>query len=218
MTSVHHISDELLAAYAGGQLPEPLALLVATHLTLCPEARRRCRAFEAIAGVMLDAIEPEPVAADLRSRLLARLDALPEPSGGHAAPPIERPRGRVPAPLAAYIGDCYEQLPWRSFGAVSEVRLMPNAPGFVTRLLRIRPGVSIPDHTHEGLEATLVLQGSFSDQTGTYGVGDVALHEGDVDHAPVAGPGEVCICLAVTDAPLRLTGSFGRLLNPFVRI
>jgi anti-sigma factor ChrR (cupin superfamily) len=27
-----------------------------------------------------------------------------------------------------------------------------------------------------------------------------------------------CLCLAVTDAPLRLTGRLGRMLNPFLRI
>jgi len=27
----------------------------------------------------------------------------------------------------------------------------------------------------------------------------------------------VCICLAVTEAPIQLTGLFGRLLNPFIR-
>ena len=33
----------------------------------------------------------------------------------------------------------------------------------------------------------------------------------------IADEGQDCLCLAVTDAPLRLTGLFGRLLNPFIR-
>jgi putative transcriptional regulator len=37
-----------------------------------------------------------------------------------------------------------------------------------------------------------------------------------VDHRPVAGRSGDCICLAVTDAPLRLTGPIGRLFRPFV--
>ena len=39
-----------------------------------------------------------------------------------------------------------------------------------------------------------------------------------VDHRPVADEDEDCLCLIVTDAPLRLTGWLGRLLNPFIRI
>ena len=217
MTTVHQISDEFLGAYANGLLSEPLALLVATHLTLCPEARQRCREFEALAGAMLDVIDLDPVAADLRTRLMANVDALPCESPMRRRLP-QGSRGRVPAPLAAYVGECYDQVPWSGFGPVAEARLLPNAEGYATRLLKIRPGARIPEHTHEGLEATLVLQGCFSDHTGTYRAGDVAFNESDVDHAPVAGSGEVCICLAVTDAPLRLTGSIGRFLNPFLRL
>jgi putative transcriptional regulator len=32
----------------------------------------------------------------------------------------------------------------------------------------------------------------------------------------VADEGQDCLCLAVTDARLRLTGPLGRLLNPFM--
>jgi putative transcriptional regulator len=41
--------------------------------------------------------------------------------------------------------------------------------------------------------------------------------DADNDHRPIAGPGRDCICLTVIDAPLRLTGRFGRFLNPFVK-
>jgi putative transcriptional regulator len=65
---------------------------------------------------------------------------------------------------------------------------------------------------------TLVLAGGFSDESGHFVRGDVAEADPSVNHQPVADPGEDCLCLAVTDAPLRLTGPFGRLLNPFLRI
>jgi putative transcriptional regulator len=42
--------------------------------------------------------------------------------------------------------------------------------------------------------------------------------DSQVDHRPVADEDEDCLCLTVTDAPLRLTGWLGRLLSPFVRI
>jgi putative transcriptional regulator len=34
---------------------------------------------------------------------------------------------------------------------------------------------------------------------------------------PTADDDGDCVCLAVTDAPLRLTGPIGRLFNPFIR-
>ena len=213
MKPVHHLSDELITAHAAGLLGEPLVLLVRTHLAMCGQCRERDRELTAIGGALLDADAPEPVSDDLLAGVLARIDA---------AAPSQRRRpsaaGDVPEPLVAHIGPRFDDLKWRTFGPVSELRLMPDADGYVTRLLKIRPGAGIPDHTHEGMEATIVIKGAFSDCTGRYGPGDVALVEGDLDHSPVAAEGEPCICLAVTNAPLRLTGSFGRFLNPFVRL
>ena len=214
MKPLHHLSDELLTAYAAGLLAEPLVLLAETHLAMCGPCRDREREFRVIGGVMLEREPREELSDGLRARVLAALDR----SDAAAARPCARDVGDVPEPLARYVGPRFDQLKWRSRGPVSEIRLMPEQEGWVTRLLKIRPGATMPDHTHEGLEATLVIRGAFSDCTGRYGPGDVALVQGDLDHSPVAEDDDTCICLAVTDAPLRLTGSFGRFLNPFVRL
>jgi len=46
-------------------------------------------------------------------------------------------------------------------------------------LLRARAGMSLPEHTHQGYEECLVLEGEFS-------MGDLTLHAGDY-HAAAAG-------------------------------
>ena len=84
--------------------------------------------------------------------------------------------------------------------------------------MRIKAGTAMPLHSHDGHELTLVLAGGFSDDDKHFLPGDVAVADASVNHRPVADPGEDCLCLAVTDAPLRLTGPFGRLLNPILRI
>jgi len=212
---VHHLSDELLTAYAAGSLAEPLVLLVELHLSACAECGGRELELRRIGGALLDTGPVEPVADSVKARVLAALDT---PERAARTSPPAREEGDVPAPLARYIGPRFDRLSWRSRGPVGEIRLMPEQEGYVTRLLKIRPGAVMPDHTHEGLEATLVLKGAFSDCTGHYGPGDVALVHGDLDHSPVADADETCICLAVTDAPLRLSGNFTRFLNPFVRL
>jgi putative transcriptional regulator len=83
-------------------------------------------------------------------------------------------------------------------------------------LFWIGAGKKMPTPTHEGSEVTLVIQGGFTDVIGHYGVGDVAIADQDVDHRPVADDdGEDCLCFAVADAPLVLTGAFGRWVEPF---
>jgi putative transcriptional regulator len=76
----------------------------------------------------------------------------------------------------------------------------------------------VPDHGHNGIEMTLVLQGSFADETGTFGVGDLEVADEELEHTPVAGEGLPCICLAATDAPLRFRTLMPRLLQPLFRI
>ena len=213
----HHPSQARLLDYASGSLTEPLALLVATHLALCPLCRRGLAELEAVGGALLEALLPEPVADDSLARLLARID--------RPAPPAEPVAGAAPAaaelvlpqPLRDYVGSL-DRVAWRHLGPLSEARLLTGFEKFTTRLLRVTPGTALPRHTHAGSELTLVLQGGFSDVTGHYLRGDVCDADSGVDHRPVADQDEICVCLIVTDAPLRLTGWLGRLLNPFIRI
>jgi putative transcriptional regulator len=213
----HHPRQERLLDYASGSLAEPMALLVATHLALCSPCRHALAELEAVGGALLEALPPEPVAGDSLARLLARIDR-PAPPPEAVAPATPAAAELVlPRPLRDYVGSL-DQVAWRHFGPLSEARLLPGFDRFTTRLLRASPGTALPHHTHAGSELTLVLQGGFSDVTGHYLRGDVCDADSEIDHRPVADPDDICVCLVVTDAPLRLTGWLGRLLNPFIRI
>ena len=60
----------------------------------------------------------------------------------------------------------------------------------------------MPAHSHGGLELTLVLQGSFDDETGHFGPGDVEIADEMLEHTPIAGPGTPCIALAASGFPI----------------
>ncbi|MEK0085976.1 ChrR family anti-sigma-E factor [Benzoatithermus flavus] len=218
--SGHPSVDELLMAHAAGRLPEPVALAVATHLALCPAARSRYAAYEALGGMFLETLPPATLAEDAWERLLSRLDTT------GAGEPEEQPRRddpattyhRLPRPLRDYLPGPLETLRWRRYGGVAEAELTLRTPGYRTTLVRVRAGRAVPQHTHEGNELTVVLEGAFHDERGRYQRGDLVIADGSVDHMPVADESGDCLCLAVTDAPLRLTGMLGRFLNPFVRI
>jgi putative transcriptional regulator len=83
--------------------------------------------------------------------------------------------------------------------------------------LRCRPGSAIPAHTHAGLEAVLVLQGGFRDQGGHYGLGDIAVADGTINHRPVADRTVDCIIFVVEEAPVQLTGPIGRVVQRLFR-
>jgi putative transcriptional regulator len=207
----HHVTQELLVDYASGALAEAAAILVASHLVFCPVCRGELAEAEALGGALLGQAEPVAMAPQALDRVLARLDR-PEPP--EPAPIAGLPG--LPRPLARHIGRPLESLAWRSLIPGLQMFPLQVAGGDKICLLRIKPGRGMPRHTHGGNEMTLVLGGSYSDRLGEFQRGDVAILDDTVDHRPVAGRHGDCICLAVTDAPLKLTGPIGRLFRPFV--
>ncbi|AWD21777.1 ChrR family anti-sigma-E factor [Pseudogemmobacter blasticus] len=215
MTIRHHLSEPLLMAYAAGELPEAFALVVATHVSLCDDCRARSEAWEAVGGAVVED-GFAPMGDDALEACLARLDGLEQEPR-----PVPQPAPRrsvFPAPLAAYVGGDVSAVKWRSLGKGVRQAILPTDRQAAARLLYIPAGVAVPDHGHRGLEMTLVLQGAFSDATGRFARGDVEIADGDLEHVPVAEPGEDCICLAATDAPLRFKAMIPRLAQPFMRI
>ncbi|MCV2894782.1 ChrR family anti-sigma-E factor [Lentibacter sp. XHP0401] len=210
MTIKHHIPDALMLEYASGRLPEPFALVVAAHVSLCDECRARLAAHEMAGGAVMEAHEGAELSGDLRNNVMAMLDdaveeaPVYERSGIFPAPVMEALKGRPPK--------------WKPLGrGVRQSILSHNTSGSV-RLLYIPPGLDMPEHTHGGLELTLVLQGAFSDEGGRFGVGDVEVADDDVDHQPIAEKGEACICLAATDASLKFNSFLPKLFQPIFRI
>ena len=213
----HHPSEEMLLSYAAGSMNEPLALLVATHLALCPECRRKVAAYEMLGGEELERQQPTTVASDSLVRVLELLDEPEAPSENLRLKQAIVGDIRLPQPLRDYVGSSLDSVAWHQRGGIAELSLLPDRDSFKTRLMRIKPKTAIPEHSHHGSEYTLVLAGGFSDHTGHFLRGDVAIADPDVQHRPIADVGEDCICLAVTDAPLRFTGTIARLLSPLLQ-
>ena len=212
MTTAHPTA-EMLAGYAGGSLSDGMSLLVASHLTFCPQCRSRVAQLETLCGALLrDAAEATPSAACLAGAL-ARLDDDPtEPPA-----PCAEPGCALPAPLRLRIGVPASRIRWRFLLPGLAERRLHGFPGEEVRLVRARSGVGIPRHTHEGEEAMLILTGRLRDGERVYARGDVALADGRDDHRPEVIGSETCVCLMVLTAPLRFTGPLGRVLNRLAR-
>jgi putative transcriptional regulator len=203
----HHPDDDLLVSYASGAADEGLALVIATHLAFCPECRRLVAAFEQAGGAMLASIGPEAMQARALENTLARLD---EPTRtAPRKPVIGDPR--VPEPLRSYVDSLDKS--WLPLGPGVAHRPLLRRGKTSVRLIRAMPGASVPVHSHNGCELTLVLTGGFHDETGRFGPGDLESATPDMKHQPVADPGEVCINLALTDAPLRFFSVLPRLVG-----
>lgn len=216
MTQLHHVSDELLLSYEAGSLAEGWSLAVATHLASCAECRARARQAAALGGAMLDTIDVVPLRDDALAATLQRIDTAPRDTR-KTAPALDH--GEVPGPLRAYIGADLDALAWRRMGPKAQQLLIPTGDDETTvRLLRIPAGAPVPEHGHRGLELTVVLRGTLVDGDERFGIGDIEEGYDGLEHQPRAGDEDECICLAVTDAPLRFKNPLLRLVQPLLNI
>lgn len=206
--------DALLASYASGALNAQLQALVGSHLALSHQNRAFVAALEDLAGRQVTEAAPMPLAG--RDRMLAtilsgREDDRPETPAPSTADPV------LPAPLRRLVGVGSREIAWRfKLPGIKEYRIAETEAGEAV-LYWVKAGRRLPQHTHEGDEVTLLLRGGFTDPLGHYRRGDIAIADAELDHTPVTDADEDCICFAVTDAPLQLTGPVMRLLRKVFR-
>ncbi len=211
----HHATEETLMRYAAGTLAVGPAIVVQAHLSKCAACRTRVAQYEAVGGAVLEGLEPTALAPDALSRMRALVDAdeVRAPARPVEAPEVDGIR------LPDSLRGC-EIGPWRWVGPGRRMSRISVAhdPDANLILLKVGPGLALPDHGHVGKEFTYIVSGSYSDRFGQFKVGDLAEMDDDVEHQPIVDPDSACICLAALEGKMRFNGFFGRLLQPFVRI
>jgi len=175
---------------------------------------------ESVGGSLLESIEPESMPENAFERLFDRLVGAAEKMDELPHEVVRNDSKAVlPQPLRGYLGSDIDGLNWKRLGLGAYQVLIPTGQeGVTARLLRIPEGRAVPEHSHGGLELTLLLAGAFSDSTGLYGRGDFQEADEDLRHHPRAAPGEDCICLAITDAPLQFSSLAVRMVQPWLHI
>ena len=204
------VPEEFLAEYAFGTASPGLSLLVATQLTHSAEGRRIVDEYERLGGIMLQDEPEAEMAEDALSNALAAIDMAPD---AITAPQPRMSAGPLPAPVMRELGIPFDEIKWkfRLPGVAAH-----DFDGFgdeKVSLMRVKPGTSVPQHTHHGIEMTLVLSGCLEDGGVEYRAGDVAINDEEDDHRPRALGDEICYCLIVQRGDLHFTGTFSRFLN-----
>ncbi|MDO8290490.1 MAG: ChrR family anti-sigma-E factor [Parvibaculum sp.] len=218
MTIAHHIPEDILIAYSSGSLSEAWSLVVATHLALCPDCRATVSVIDDVGGTLLEMIEQTETDEQAFDRLMRAIDDLPmddvQPASAKRSVPAI-----LPEPLISYLGSDLHALKWRRLGkGVFHIPITTGDTGVKARMLKVPAGRPVPMHGHKGNELTIVLVGAFHTHQGMFERGDVEVADGSIEHMPVAAPGEDCICLAVTDAPLRFRSIAARVVQKFIGI
>ncbi|MFS2008758.1 ChrR family anti-sigma-E factor [Azospirillum sp. CT11-132] len=212
---LHHPDDQLLIGYASGQERAGKSLLVATHLAYCPDCRQRVASYEALCGSWFEELPcDDHDSLGGLDALLDRMDGLLAAGGApaEAKPPKPLAAGSlggrpVPEPLRSWLPEAIDTPTddgtWREIAkGVWLSGWERTLSGTTICLLRMASGAPVPAHRHTADELLLVLQGAFSDEYGSYAVGDVAQYVADTDHHASGASEEDCICLFLLDGEL----------------
>ncbi len=219
MNVSHHLTDETIQDYSAGSLTVPMETLVACHLTVCSQCRRKAEMAENIGGSMFNDMEPVAVGSSAMD-LLARAAMMPE----HSAPATATSKptyAGVPLPLARQLPTGLEDLEWRRIApGIKQYNLSSQHRRYgAFQLLHLEPGVVLSAHSHNDRELTYLVQGSYTDEIGQFRAGDIADLDGhDETHQPVVDSEEPCIALIATQSPVNYSGVFGKIMQPFVGI
>ena len=188
----------LLEQYVEGTLSADVALAVSAHIDLCPHCQQlnnditndqaavlteqqvSGRNDEQEWNQMLDFITNQPV---LAASVITDTKAAPV-----ASVTVNGKTFQIPRALARLAEN---QNKWLHLGGIATAKL-PTAEKQHVSLLYIDKGTEVPNHTHLGLEMTLVLAGRIVDENGEYGVGDLLINSPEDTHTPRTLADEDC--------------------------
>ncbi|RUO62255.1 ChrR family anti-sigma-E factor [Pseudidiomarina insulisalsae] len=219
-----HPSEEHLFHYVTGDLSPAMLMMVGTHVDMCSQCQEQVREMEQLlANKMFGQEEvPEEFALSDASfdgdEMLARIMA--QAPDRHEAPRLQQAanelilegkRFQLPGTLARNqhrIGAWHKVVGkmWRASVDVGG--------DDVLTFIYMDKNTRVPEHTHKGREATMVINGVFNDETAEYRDGDFVFLDSTVKHTPETRD-EDCLTLAALDAPMHFTSGLSRLLNPF---
>jgi putative transcriptional regulator len=225
-----HPDTAVLKQFAAGDLPDSISVIVASHVEMCPHCRKvvdQENAFLAKQAFSREAHSNEDtstVVSEVESLMVAdELAFMIEQITADTAITLSAPQDKV---SKININGKSLKLPralnsirlkeWIGIGKVSRSRLDLDDDNLRASLLHIDKGGQVPSHTHKGFEITLLLQGSFKDEMGTYIEGDFVWLNSEHTHNPVSEEG--CICLTVSSDALHFTEGMSKLFNPIGKL
>jgi putative transcriptional regulator len=210
----HHPDENMLIEFSAGTLGTAASICVSAHLHYCSSCRAKLLRLDQVGSQMMSEAEPIEVADNAFDNLMEKID-----SAGKAKPKETTPSDDLPFSVNKLIDTSLISKNWKRLSSSVDVaRFKTGQEDFEVALHKICAGGKTPKHGHEGLEYTVVLKGSFSDENAVYREGDFLLRQpGDV-HQPMGAQNGECICLSALSAPIVPTSPLGFLMKPWLRI
>lgn len=225
----HHPKSDLLMAFVAGELPASLSAAVAIHTDMCPicqnfiaeETNKLADASfkeDSLDDVVLgnttfegDRFETDNVNNIDFDSMIASITGSDSIASVQASiEKVIKVKGSEYVLPKAINNMAISN--WSGLGKIARARINLNEGDIHTSLLHLDAGGSVPEHTHNGYEVTLLLDGEFKDEMGSYYPGDFIMLDSDHQHNPITESG--CLCYTVVSDSLHFTKGLNKLLNP----
>jgi putative transcriptional regulator len=219
----HSVDEEWLASYCAGGLSRAKHLLISCQSALKPELSSRLAAMDQVGGALLESAQGESLSSDFFARILDKMEATAVSDAtdaiDHAQPESNIKKSWAPSPLEDFVKRTGQQVKWKKLGFGVERASLSRDDGEELYLLKARPGMKMPRHTHEGEEWALILQGGYSVGDESYGLGDLHCEDESCTHQPIVDDdGEACITLVALEGSLKFSNPIMRMLKPVIGI
>jgi putative transcriptional regulator len=213
-SSQFHPDETMLLEFSAGTLATAPSICVSAHLHFCSKCRNQLLRLDQVGAQLMSEAKPLELEDDAFDAVMANLDN-PEQAPAKSDVKVSR----FPFSVDKLMKNNLVSQTWKRLsGSVDVARFETGQDEFEVALHKICAGGKTPKHDHQGLEYTVVLKGSFSDENAVYREGDFLIREpGDV-HQPMGAQNGECICLSALSAPIKLTNPLGFLMKPWLRI
>ena len=224
-----HPDPEQLSEYVQGGLSPIDSIMISAHCDMC----ERCEKI-AHQQTLIHAERFEGDAAGLSvdnrassqrgfNNMLESILKLPADKGAQyrskgltASVDLDGRRFILPKTLRKFIPSTGS---WTSMvGRLWQAPVDIGSDSVAANLIYLGQGGGIPEHSHRGIETSLVLKGTYEDGINHYQAGDYVYMDSNDTHAPVCNTPQGCLLFTVLDQPLHFTSGVARLTNPFSHI
>ncbi|WOT03819.1 ChrR family anti-sigma-E factor [Shewanella youngdeokensis] len=212
----YHPNNDMLIQHAKGCLSIAMATAVSAHCELCPQCQKsHSEMVQQQAEHTLISTDPTESSLDVSIELDDMLTTIMQLKPSTSA---VQPLSIETVSIKGFEFDLprafrqQRKQSWKGFGKIHRMRFENDSPTERASLLHIAAGGEIPEHTHQGNEITLLLDGYFEDEYNCYGPGDFIILNANHQHKPKTCDG--CLCYTVVDSPLHFTQGLSKLFNP----
>jgi putative transcriptional regulator len=211
------LDEDAITDYALGTLSPAKHVMLACQSEISEDVAERVAFQEEIAASLIENGDGQALSPLFMGNALA---ALPQQEGASSS--ANEQDGLAPKSLRHMLGHGLKDMKWKSLvPGVAVHDILGNRKtvnGDRLYLLKAKGGMKMPDHGHNGEEWTLILTGSYCVGEKRFTRGDMHIEGEDEIHAPHIDEGEDCICLVMTQGPLKMQGWLPKVVQKVVGI